>query len=101
MVAWGAVSGRLGAMGIVAVPQSASKVVDGLIYRRMNPGDRERVDHLLAQRKCAPQSSSWTLLFQCYVQHPSPWRCRHVLVGQALNFVGHIDSWVVTVTHEW
>lgn len=47
-------SGRLGALGIVAVPQSASKVVDDLIYRRLNPGDRERVDHLLAQQKCGP-----------------------------------------------
>lgn len=52
MVAWGAVSGRLGAMSMVAVPQSASKVVDDLIYRRLNPGDRERVDRLLVQQKC-------------------------------------------------
>eukprot|EP00892_Ulva_mutabilis_P007162 jgi/Ulvmu1/4818/UM020_0103.1 len=51
VVAWGAVSGRLGAMSMVAVPQSASKVVDDLIYRRLNPGDRERVDHLLVQQK--------------------------------------------------
>lgn len=54
MMAWGAVSGHLGSMGVVAVPQSASKVVDDLIYRRLNPGDRERVDHLLAQQKCGP-----------------------------------------------
>jgi hypothetical protein len=51
--AWVPAAGRLGASGLIAVPQSSTKIIDDLIYQKLPPSDRFNVDQMLKQRMCA------------------------------------------------
>lgn len=51
---WGATS-RLGSHGaLIAVPPESTRIIDDLIYRRLSPADRARVDKLHKQQQYAP-----------------------------------------------
>lgn len=52
--AWGTAGGRLGASGLIAVAPASTKIIDDLIYQRLSPADRYRVDQDVKQRTCAP-----------------------------------------------